>query len=222
MRVAQSDNALRPAELGQLGAAVFSQFSWMERMLLGRRAMVVAHPALELGAAPRAHADPARVERLFADHYRFIWRTLRRLGVHDAVADDCAQQVFIIASGRLDEIANQKERSFLIGVAIRVAANARRAHQRRREDADSDAVMEHASAASPEELLDWKQRREKLDVWLGALSLDLRTPFVLFELEGLSLQEVAELLELPLGTVKTRLRKARAIFLEAAGQAGAP
>jgi len=200
----------------------FGRLLRMERMLLERPAMVAAHPALELPAW-RAHADPSRVERLFADHYRFIWRTLRRLGVQDAATDDCAQQVFIIASGRLDEVSREKERSFLMGVAIRVAANARRSHTRRREDADSETVAEHcASTVNPEELLDWKQRREKLDIWLAALSLELRTPFVLFELEGLSLNEVAEILELPLGTVKTRLRKARAIFLEVAEAGGAP
>jgi len=186
----------------------------MERTMLGLHSMVTA----ELGSAHAALSQPAervRFERLFVEHYAWVWRTLRRLGVQPGAVDDAAQQVFLTASQRLSLVPPDKERAFLMGVAIRTASNARRTHTRRRED---PALVEEPASehGSPEELLDWKQRREKLDEWLCALSLELRTPFVLFELEGLGLQEIAELLELPLGTVKTRLRRARAIFVEVA------
>jgi RNA polymerase sigma-70 factor, ECF subfamily len=187
------------------------------RMLLPARAMVALNPALMADALPRVELEPARLERLFADHYRFVWRTLRRLGVQEAAVDDAAQQVFIVASQRLADFAPRKEAAFLLGVAVRIAANARRAQTRRREDSDPDAIAELAAGSSPEELLDWKQRRKKLDDWLAALSLELRAPFVLFELEGLGVAEIASLLELPVGTVKSRLRRARGIFLDAAG-----
>lgn len=193
----------------------------MERMLLWPGAMVAAHPALHVEAPARAEPSAPRVAALLTDHYRFVWRTLRRLGVHEAAVDDAAQQVFLVAAERLDGVPPEKERSFLMGVAVRTAANARRAQSRRREQADSDAVAEQATTTNPEELLDWKQRREKLDEWLAALELELRAPFVLFELEGLALAEIAEVLDLPLGTVKTRLRRARAVFLEAARPGGA-
>ena len=162
--------------------------------------------------------DHARFERLFADHYRWVWCFLRRLGVPAGVVDDAAQQVFLVASERLAQVELAKERAFLAGVAARTAANARRLHARRREDGDSGTLSGPASGRNPEELLDWKQRREKLDAWLSVLELELRAPFVLFELDGLSLVEIAELLTLPLGTVKTRLRRARVLFLEAARQ----
>ena len=68
--------------------------------------------------------------------------------------------------------------------------------------------------------LDQKQRRELLDRWLDGLPLELRAPFVLFEIEGLALGEIAELLEVPLGTAKTRLRRARQLFLESARTTG--
>lgn len=181
--------------------------------------MTTTEPGLAAVVLAEA-ADPARFERLFVEHYPWVWRTLRRLGVHPGAVDDAAQHVFLTANQRLRQIAPEKERAFLMAVAVRTASNARRTQSRRREDpAPDDEVMGHAR--SPEELLEWKQRRERLDEWLSALSLELRAPFVLFELEGLSLVEISELCELPLGTIKTRLRRARAVFLEATRSGGA-
>jgi len=181
--------------------------------------MVTVDPGLAHGALLRP-AAPARFERLFVEHYSWVWRTLRRLGVHPGAVDDAAQQVFLTTSHRLDLVPADKERAFLMGVAVRTASNARRTQTRRREDPADDEEPAAEPGSTPEDLLDWKQRREKLDEWLSALSLELRTPFVLFELEGLSLVEIAELLDLPLGTVKTRLRRARAVFVEAAAIGG--
>ncbi len=218
--LAQTDPALTALLRPDASDRGFQPVSLMERILLGDRRMVADSPALFAPVKPAGESGE-RVASLLTEHYRFVWRTLRRLGVHEAAVDDAAQQVFLVASGRLADVPKEKERSFLMGVAVRTAANARRTQSHRREDADLDAVSEHPSPTNPEELLDWKQRRQKLDAWLSRLDLDLRAPFVLFELEGLALDEIADTLELPLGTVKTRLRKARAIFLEAAREGGA-
>ena len=220
MRVAQADRALAALNAAPEDSARIWPDAAMERMLLGALEMVQATPVLLLEAAAPA-ARPVPIEELLAAHYRFVWRTLRRLGVHEALVDDAAQKVFLVASSRLDTVTPGKERSFLMGVSVRVAANSRRAQSQCREHADPDAVAAHATQTTPEELLEWKQRREQLDRWLAALDIELRAPFVLFELEGLALTEIADVLELPLGTVKTRLRKARAIFLEAASAGGA-
>jgi RNA polymerase sigma-70 factor (ECF subfamily) len=183
--------------------------------------MVTVEPGVASGALQQT-AERERFARLFIEHYALVWRTLRRLGVHPGAVDDAAQQVFLAVSQRLGQVATDKERAFLMGVAVWTASNARRTQARRREEPAEDEEPAGESGASPEELLDWKQRREKLDEWLSALSLELRAPFVLFELEGLSLGEISELLKVPLGTVKTRLRRARAIFLELAGAGGRP
>jgi RNA polymerase sigma-70 factor (ECF subfamily) len=167
-------------------------------------------------------ASAVELERLFVEYYRWVWRTLRRLGVEEAHVDDAAQHVFFIVSERLSAIDAGRERAFLMGVAVRVASNARRSRARMRERADSEQLNQAAAESNPEELLEWKRRRERLDEWLESLTLELRTPFVLFELERLTLQEIADLLELPLGTVKTRLRKAREIFAAAVETGGMP
>jgi RNA polymerase sigma-70 factor (ECF subfamily) len=181
-----------------------------QRVLPGRTSI------LEAG---RVAAPPARFEQLFAQHYRWVWRTLRRLGVEERLVDDAAQQVFLVLSTRLDGVPENQERSFLMGTMLRIAANCRRSAARSIE-VGRDVLAEASPAPNPEQLLDWKQRRERLDVWLDGLGLELRAPFVLFELEGLGVAEVASLLDLPLGTVKTRLRRARALFVAFVTQSG--
>lgn len=193
----------------------------MDRSLLSVTSMFTSEPALAAAGLPQV-ADSARFARLFGEHYPWVWRTLRRLGVHPGAVDDAAQHVFLTASQRLHDITPEKERAFLMGVAVRTAANARRTQSRRREEQPSDEEPMAEPGRSPEELLEWKQRREKLDEWLSALSSELRGPFVLFELEGLTIVEISELCELPIGTIKTRLRRARAVFLEATRGGGAP
>jgi RNA polymerase sigma-70 factor (ECF subfamily) len=170
-------------------------------------------PALTL-----ARGDDRLAELLHA-HFRMVWRALRRLGVQPQSVDDAAQEVFIIVSRKLDQIEPAHERRFLYGVAIRVAANARRARAARRESAELEALEGAAATTpSPEALLDRKRARELLDQALEQLSDDLRTAFVLFELEGCSAPEVAELLDIPVGTATSRLRRAREAFHVAAGE----
>ena len=179
--------------------------------------------SVAVGSVLLAESDrPApTLEELFTNHYSWVWRTLRRLGVADAATDDAAQQVFLVAANRLDRIAPGCERTFLTGVALRVAANARRSASRRRDEPAEGIAEEHTELPDPEQLLEQKQRREQIDRWLDVLPLEQRAPFVLFELEGFSLAEIAASLDVPLGTVKTRLRLARHAFLKRATLEGA-
>src|SRR5437016_1477964 len=82
----------------------------------------------------------ARLRRMMEADFDFVWRALRGLGVPAANADDAAQQVFWIASRKLDAIAAGSERSFLFGTARGIAANARRARLRSRENVDATAL----------------------------------------------------------------------------------
>ena len=146
-------------------------------------------------------------------HFDEVWRALRRLGVPEATTDDACQEVFIVAARKLELIEPGGERQYLYGIAVRVAANARRSRAARREYADEGALSsEPSQAPSSEALLEEKQARLILDQVLDALPQDLRTVFVLFEIEGFSLRELEQLLEIPLGTVSSRLRRAREAF----------
>lgn len=145
-------------------------------------------------------------------HFHFIWRTLQRFGVNTADVDDCAQQVFLVASRKLACITEGSEQAFLFGTAMNVAAEARRTQARRREATGADPIEQHDPGPSPDELADRKRARALLDKVLEAMPMDLRVSFVLFELEEMPVQQIASLLDIPSGTVSSRLRRARAEF----------
>jgi RNA polymerase sigma-70 factor (ECF subfamily) len=179
----------------------------------------VSGPRLTCAGAAAAQLDNARVAQMLGAHFRDVWRIVRRFGVPENSADDAAQEVFIIAARRLSDIAPGSERAFLFASAVRVAANARRALGARRECAEDESLPEGVDPRpNAEALLDQKRLRLLLDRVLDELSDDLRVCFVLYELEGMSSPEIAELLAIPVGTVASRLRRAREAFELAAGK----
>jgi RNA polymerase sigma-70 factor (ECF subfamily) len=96
---------------------------------------------------------------------------------------------------------------------VRVASTFRRARARRRVVADSPAVESTAgSSCSAEEATDRRRARDLLDQVLDEMDDDCRVVFVLYELEEVTMAEIALLLELPPGTVASRLRRARTDF----------
>jgi RNA polymerase sigma-70 factor, ECF subfamily len=154
----------------------------------------------------------AVLRQLVAVHYDFVWRLLRRLGVSSADSDDAAQQVFIVVAGRLHGLDLNRAREFLFGVAWRVAANARRARQHRREVSDDSlAHLAHASL-DPEAALDRQKGLELLDAILEAMPEELSLVLILTEIEQMSKGEAAAFLGIPEGTVASRLKRARERF----------
>lgn len=163
-------------------------------------------------SAQPADASPARLHAIVTENLSFVWRSLVRLGVPRADAEDAVQQVFLVVSRKLADIAPGSERAFLFGAAFRIASRARRTQQRRREVLEAEPQERVDPQPSPEELLDRARAREALDAILETMPLELRAVFVLFELEQLTIAEIAPLLELPSGTAASRLRRAREHF----------
>jgi len=161
---------------------------------------------------PSTPLAAARIRHLVDTHFDFVWRSLRRMGLSDADSDDAAQEVYAVASRRLTDIRPGRERAFLFGTALRVASQHRRRSPSRREHLDDRAEAYVDPQPGPEQLLERRRAREQLDELLDELPLEQRAVFVLYELEQLSAPEIAELLELPLGTVASRLRRGRAGF----------
>jgi RNA polymerase sigma-70 factor (ECF subfamily) len=175
----------------------------------------------EPSAPASAPAEPLALRKLVADHLDFVWRSLRRFGVPPADVDDATQQVFLIANDKLSRIHPGSERSFLVGVATRVASHVRRSYHRREAAELRLSVNPHEATPNPEELTQRLEARALLDRVLDTMPEELRAVFVLFELEELSIDQTASLLILPRGTVATRLRRAREVFHEQAKLVGA-
>jgi RNA polymerase sigma-70 factor, ECF subfamily len=169
--------------------------------------------AFQLGAVVPQRSAAERLEAMARENFTFIWRSLRRLGVPYGVVDDAAQQVFEVASRRLADIDAGRERAFLFKTALLVASESRRTAAVRRERHFDSEIEELADPApTPEEANEWAQKRALLDEILLAMRLEERTVFVLFELEEFSMAEIAEIVEIPPGTVASRLRRAREGF----------
>ncbi|MGC4069600.1 MAG: sigma-70 family RNA polymerase sigma factor [Polyangiaceae bacterium] len=171
----------------------------------------------ELDPTELRWGDARRVAQLVGEHSRFLWRLLRRFGVAEDQLDDATQQVFIVAARKLDLVSSGRERPFLCGIAVRIASNRRRATVRLQLH-HVDATLDDLQSRSPtaESLFEEKQARTALDLILSRMPEDLRAVFVLCELEGLTAPETASIVGAPVGTVSSRLRRARSFFREVA------
>lgn len=162
-------------------------------------------------AVPNSNAT-ARLRALLDRHFDIVWRSLRRFGVPRADVDDAAQEVFVVAAKRLQQILPERERAFLLGTALRVASTFRRSARRHPEQPTAELEDMQSLEPSPEELSELESARPVLQRVLDGMSIEQRAVFVLSELEELSAPEIADLLEIPLGTVHSRLRAAREVF----------
>jgi RNA polymerase sigma-70 factor, ECF subfamily len=143
----------------------------------------------------------------------FVWRLLRRMGLSREDADDATQEIFLVGLHRLAGIAPGSERAFLIGTAVRVVGTQRRSFARRSR-ALARLVPPSDPGLSPEQLMERRRDLAVLDELLEGMPLELRSVFVLFELEEVAESEIARALDLPRGTVASRLRRARKLFRE--------
>ncbi|MEM1417433.1 MAG: sigma-70 family RNA polymerase sigma factor [Myxococcota bacterium] len=163
-----------------------------------------------VGVRPR-EATPSFAE-LYEEHFDFIWRTVRRLGVADASVDDVVQDVFVVAYRRLDSFEGRsKPRTWLYGIARRVVSDHRRALRRRRPHTPLQET--HAAKdASPQEVAARTQAAGLLHAFLEGLPAPQREVFVLAELEQMTAPEIVAATGAKLNTVYSRLRLARRAF----------
>jgi len=166
-----------------------------------------AAPVTTLGGV-----NESRLRQVVSEHFEVLWRFLRRLGIPDGDIDDAVQEVVLVLARKLDRVEVGSERSFVLSTAFRVASSFRRASKRRREVDDGGLDELEAPDLNPEALAERQRLRAVLQRVLNELPIELRAVFVLYELEELTMAEIATTLELPPGTVASRLRRAREQF----------
>lgn len=167
-----------------------------------------ADPAHRLVGEPGPGPGPD-FERLYDEHARLVWRLLRNMGVWPADVADVAQDVFVIVYRRLPEVEIRTSlRAWIYGICIRAAANYRRR---------SCHTKERLFAEVPDRVCPVSDSADKLDLRAALAALDeaRRAVFVLYEIEELTMSEVAEALGCPLTTLYSRLYSARR-FIRAA------
>lgn len=151
-------------------------------------------------------------ERVYEDHFEFVWRCARRLGVGDAFVDDVVQDVFVVVHRKLPEFEGRSSlKTWLYAIARRtVSDHRRRACQRRPHTPISESMT--APGANAEERAARMEAAGLLHQFLDSLPDEQREVFVLAELEQMTAPEIERAVGAKLNTVYSRLRLARKAF----------
>jgi len=162
-------------------------------------------------------AEAVSTEKLFKKHASFIASFLHRLGVHDADIDDVVQEVFMVVHKKGGYVPGPAQpRSWLAAIALLVAKASRRRQGKRREAYDETLLTSlQAEGKTPDQALQIARSMQRVQTALDTLDLSHRAVFILYELEGESCQAISESLQIPLGTIYSRLHIARKRFSKA-------
>jgi RNA polymerase sigma-70 factor, ECF subfamily len=156
---------------------------------------------------------------VYREYGRMIWATLHRLGVAEADLADVMQEVLMVTHRRLPTYdGSSRLQSWLFGICTRVVANHRRRAYRRHEYASPE--LEPTDHSNPEVLNSLQDDRAELQAILDRIDAPKRAVLLMFEVEGLSCQQIADELGIPVGTVHSRLHGARKDFAAAVSRVG--
>jgi RNA polymerase sigma-70 factor, ECF subfamily len=153
-------------------------------------------------------------QTIYREHYSAIWRFLLHLGVRKSDVPDVTHNVFVIAYRKLPEFEHRSSiRTWLCSIALRVARGVNRSAAVRLEVSAGDlSIAETASTENTLESLHHDGQLELAQRLLDSLPAEQREVFVLHELEQMTGTEIATLMSTSLGTVRSRLRRARESF----------
>jgi RNA polymerase sigma-70 factor (ECF subfamily) len=149
----------------------------------------------------------------FEQNAPFVRRTLRRLGIPPADSEDLVQEIFVVVHRKLGDYDGRSPfRSWVYGICLRVVSSYRRSARVRYELPQADGALDECEshvACDPERIVEVRRACLLLETLLIRLDDDKRKVFVLFELEGVAMSQVAETLGCPLQTAYSRLHAAR-------------
>lgn len=149
---------------------------------------------------------------LFAEHCDYVWNALRRLGIAHDDLEDLTHDIFVAVFRQWQGYDPARPlRPWLFGFALRVASDHRR-RARHRLEVPADGAEPVDGAPGAVELLLQREREAIAHRALQSIELSRRAVFILHELDGATLPEIAAALDVPLGTAKSRLRLAREDF----------
>jgi RNA polymerase sigma factor (sigma-70 family) len=223
-----------PGQSGSCGGRsdlIGSARSLNERMREGAKVPGAFH---RVAALPGRERRPSSAfDRDILPHLASAYRLARWLVKDPATAEDVVQDAFVRALGAFERFRGENPRAWLLQIVRNVALDAierRRRHATREvsgtldnQAADDDDPLHQIphSSDDPETALARRQDGRALDALLAALPADLRECIVLRELEDLSYKEISEITGSPIGTVMSRLWRARR-SLAAAARGSAP
>ena len=158
--------------------------------------------------------DPEAVDRFVRALHPDVVRYITHVGADHQVADDLAQDTFLRALGSLHRFEGRSSaRTWLLSIARRTVVDSLRYAAARPRLADADDWTTSADRARPSGLPGFEEGVALLDL-LDGLAPERRQAFVLTQLAGLSYEEAAELGGCRIGTIRSRVARARATLVE--------
>lgn len=171
-------------------------------------------PQSQLVDTRAAVLDERAFDSIVREHTSHVWRSLRYLGIRHADIDDVFQEVFIVVHSRLSSFEGRSSlRGWISGITVRVAARYRRRAYHKREIL-GNALPQAISSAHQERELQCQEDWQLVEALLGLLTEEQRQVFMLYEIEELSMTDVAAAIGCPLQTAYSRLHAARKRFLD--------
>lgn len=178
--------------------------------------------ALSLAVVERCRAEDAAAWReLYEANYGMVERTARRLGTPAEEIEDVVHEVFIVVHRRLDDFRGGRLSTWLYRITANVVSDRHRRRRVRRAFESLRLWIGGQGAEAPDRVAEKASATRSVERILERMTPKKREVFALFELEGLSGEEIAERLGCPVGTVWTRLHHARAEFLKIGKRLGA-
>lgn len=169
-------------------------------------------PALVVDSLPPGATGAPSFPLVYEEHFDFVWRSARRLGVPKACVDDVVQDVFVTVYRRLGDFEGRSQlKTWILGILRHIISDMRRG-QRRKPTSELDHEPADGRGLSPQDAAVRSEGFKLLREALATLPDDQREVFVLAELEQLSSPEIASALDVNLNTVYSRLRAARQEF----------
>jgi RNA polymerase sigma-70 factor, ECF subfamily len=185
-------------------------------LVLAMKVLARDRPRRNGHAALRSPGFPQDFRAFYDLWFEDVARWIRALGGAEADRDDIVQEVFLVVRRRIEDFDGINPAGWLYRITRRQVRDFRRRSwvrhifTKRRVD-DPDVLV--SGAGGPAADLERKERQRVLATILGKLREERRTAFVLFEIEGLSGEEIARIQSVPVNTVWTRLYHARKEFL---------
>ena len=164
---------------------------------------------------PENDSSQVAFEQVYRAHFRLVWKILRSLGVRDVDLLDVTHDVFLVVHRQLPTFEGRAQIStWLFSICRWVACDYRRSSPISREVVVDVRALARTLSPTRDALeqLDASELSRLLEAILSGMSEKLRVTFVMFELEEMSGEEIAQALGIPLGTVRSRLNAARGEF----------
>jgi RNA polymerase sigma-70 factor (ECF subfamily) len=157
-------------------------------------------------------SDKPTPAQLIREHYESVYRFARHLSQSTVDAEDLVQQTFLIACRKLADLREaSRTRSWLFSITRNLFLKERLKHKERWDSSELEESLqgEQQHSETPEQLLEQRLEIELLQVALAELPDAFRIPLLMYYFEDLSYKEIGEALDLPLGTVMSRLARGK-------------